>query len=199
MKTLTTIVAVLLLSLGLGASVDPYDIIVVEDETNETVLFRSTIAFSHATTVTLESLLIGTIYSIDVATDGFLNSRIRKEGIPTGAYELVITDERGRTVIPFNLNNRSGLRCNYAEARNILYPTVNLKDERVLVVKYANESGKRVNLRLTNADGQEVFAVKLEGETIRRAYQLDQLEAGEYTVTVSSRHVKNYTAAIALQ
>lgn len=197
MKVLNIILTLLLLTSGLAASVDPYDIVVVEDETSATILFRSTIPMEHDSELTLVTFNNEVIYQQTISAGTFLNRRIRKEGIPSGSYQLIITDERGSTSIPMTID-RSGMICDITRAKRVFYPNVNLTDKRLLVVNYKNESGKRVNVRLTDAEGHEIFADRLEGESIRRSYQLDQLEAGKYTVTVSSRNVKNYTAAIAL-
>ena len=190
-------VAVLLLSCGLRASVDPYDVVVVEDPTNATVLFRTTVALPYATDLRLLDDGERVIYQQTVAAGAFVNLRLRRNGIPVGNYTLVFTDEKGKTECPFAIV-RNALAYDFREARQTIYPRVDLRDERLLVVNYDNDSGKRVNVRLTNEAGREVFSDKVAGESIRRSYQLNELAAGTYTVTVSSTDVKNYTAAIAL-
>ena len=198
MKVFNTIIALLFFVSGLGASVDPYDIVVVGDPTNNTLLLRSTVAFKHDCQLQLLNWEDQAIYVQDLAEGTFLNRRIRQTAIPNGSYTLVMSDATGRTEIPLSLS-RSGVVYEVVKAKRTIYPRVDLQDERILVVNYTNETGKRVEVSLTNENGREVFADRTEGQTIRRAYQLDQLEAGNYTVTVSSQSVKNYTAAIALQ
>lgn len=198
MKILSTILTLLFTVSGLCASVDPYDVVVREDRTSETIVMRTTVPFSHDTKLQLLDGNDFAIYSRSFTAGSFLNKRILRSDFLNGNYTLVIADETGRTEIPLHLS-RKGISYDAGEGRQLTFPRVDMSKERLLVLNYNNESGKRVNVSLTNEDGQQVFNEQLEGEGIRRSYQLDQLEAGNYTVTVTSRSVMNYTAAIALQ
>lgn len=198
MKTLSTILTLLFTVSGLCASVDPYDVIVMEDRTNETIIIRTTVPFLLDAEIQVLDANDFVIYTRSFLAGSFVNKRMLRSDFLNGNYTLVFADEQGRTEIPFNLS-RKGMSYDAGKGRLLAFPRVDMRNERLLTVNYTNESGKRVYVRLTNEEGHQVFNEQLEGEGIRRSYQLDQLEAGNYTVTVTSRSVMNYTAAIALQ
>lgn len=185
-------------TLWLGASIDPYDLVVLEDQTNNTIVFRTTIPVNESTEMAILDLHGQYAFRQQLSAKEFLNKRFSRSGIPNGRYTLLFQDSNGKTEIPFEVTSNE-VFADIVGATQVAFPLVQLRQARILVVNYQNESGKRVDVRLTNAQGREVFSEKVEGPTIRRAYQLDQLAAGEYTVTVSSRTFKNYTAAIALE
>jgi len=67
---------------------------------------------------------------------------------------------------------------------------MNFHADRTMVVAYDNKSGQRVDIKIANAKGQTVFSDKVSGvEGVRRAYQLDKLQSGDYKLIVSSRDV----------
>lgn len=198
MKVLTTLMVLFLTNLGLGAAIDPYDLVVLEDPTTSTIVIRSTIPLKETTEMSIIDQQGGYAFRQQLVGDAYLNKRFSRQGIPNGEYTLVFQDSKGKTEVPFKVSNQTVI-ANLTEASHVAYPSVRLHQERMLVVNYKNESGKRVDLRLFNAEGQEVFSEKVAGATIRRSYQLNQLEPGAYTLSVSSRSIKNYTAAIALE
>ncbi len=197
MKVFTILMVMLLCSLGLSATVDPYDIVVLQDPTNNTIVFRSTIPLPEITEMLILNASDQPAFSQQLPANAFLNKRFTARSLPNGAYTLVFKAATGKTEIPLNISDKE-FDVNRIAARRISYPVVQLRQDRLLVVNYKNETGKRVNVRLTDAEGNELFSEKIEGAQIRRSYLLEQLEAGDYLVTVSSKSVKNYTAAIAL-
>ena len=190
--------ATLLTTLWLSASIEPYDLVVLEDPTNNTIVFRSTVPVDENTEMIILDPQGQYAFRQDLAANHFINKRFSREAMPNGNYTLLLQNAYGKTEVPVEISPK-GVFADIVGATMVAFPMVQLRDQRMLVVKYNNVSGKRVNVRLTNASGQEVFSEKVAGPTIRRSYQLNQLAAGDYVVTVSSRNVKNYTAAIALE
>ena len=198
MKVLTTLMVLLLVSLGMQASVDPYDVVVSEDRTSGTILLRTTIPLANKTEMSILDRAGNSLFSQSLAGNRFLNKRFKRASLPNGDYYLVFSDSLGRTTIPLSVS-REAIIGDIQGAIQVIYPTLDLQNKRMLVLYYDNQTGKRVNVRLTNENGDQVFSDQLVGESIKRSYQLKNLDAGNYFVTVSSRDVKSYTAAIALQ
>ena len=198
MKVLTTLMVLLLTNLWLSAAIDPYDLVVMEDPTSNTIVFRSTVPLNETTEMVILDFQGRPTFQQQLVAKSYLNKRFSRNGLPDGLYTLVFQDSSGKTEVPLEISDNK-VFADIVGATMVAYPLIQLRNQRMLVVNYKNESGKRVNVRLINASGQEVFSEKVEGSTIRRSYQLDQLDPGEYTVLLSSRSMKNYTAAIALE
>ena len=198
MKVLTTLMVLLLTNLWLSAAIDPYDLVVMEDPTSNTIVFRSTVPLNETTEMVILDFQGRPTFQQQLVAKSYLNKRFSRNGLPDGLYTLVFQDSSGKTEVPLEISDNK-VFADIVGATMVAYPLIQLRNQRMLVVNYKNESGKRVNVRLINASGQEVFSEKVEGSTIRRSYQLDQLDPGEYTVSLSSRSMKNYTAAIALE
>lgn len=199
MKLFATLLTLLFTVSGRCASVDPYDVVVTEDRTTATVILRTTVAVPNDAEIQLFDGQNFVVYYHALSSGEYLNKRILRADFLSGHYTLVFTDRGGRTEIPFQLHRNKAMSFDINDCRHFAYPAVDLRRERMLVVRYPNESGKRVNVRLTNEEGQQVFADKLQGEGIRRSYRLSELKAGKYTVTVTSTSLEDYTTAIALQ
>lgn len=187
----------LLTTTWLSASVDPYDLVVLEDPTNNTIVFRSTAPLSEVTEMLIVNEDGQHTYAQKLSANSYLSKRFTRRSLPNGDYTFVLRAETGKIEVTFTISE-DNFSADILGARKMTYPEVKLRQARLLVVDYKNETGKRVNVRLTDAAGNEVFSEKITGPAIHRSYLLEQLEAGDYVVTVSSKNVKNYTAAIAL-
>lgn len=184
-------------SVGLFASVNPYDIIVRVDVSSETFVIRATVPMTAETKIDLLNENGIGLYNGTIAADHYLNKRFPLASLSDGKYQLVLSDSYGRTVQPLVV--RKGLiEQDVSLAEHLLYPRVDLREERLMVVNYTNKAGSRMNISLADDSGQTVFEDQVKGEVIKRAYQLDKLEAGAYYVTFSSRDVRKHIVAIAL-
>lgn len=198
MKLLTTILTLILATATLLASIDPQDLTVQRDVTSGTVVFRSTIALPAATEVAIADNFGNVIYTDSVGGGNFLNKRFPVSSFSGNNYTLILSDKIGRTTLPLKLDGKSSVVVT-EKVHQVIYPSIDLRSERTLVVDYQNRSGRRVDIKIANNAGQTVFTDSVNGNDVTRAYRLDQLLAGDYQVTVSSRDVKNHTMAFALK
>ncbi|MEL7159786.1 MAG: hypothetical protein AAFN92_03435 [Bacteroidota bacterium] len=179
------------------ASIDPYDLIVRADVTNGSFVVRTTTTVPATATIEILTAAGTTVYNGTLPAGHYLNKRFPLASLQLGTYKLVFTDSLGQTVQPL-LVTKKNIRQDPTKARRQLFPRVKLQDDRLLVVRYRSNTDHRVNIEVANRAGQTVFADRVDGPAIKRAYQLDKLAAGDYYVTVSSRNVKRHTTAIAL-
>lgn len=198
MKLLTTILTLILATASALASIDPQDLTVQRDVTNGTVIFRSTIALPAATEVAIEDGYGNVIYTDSVGGGNFLNKRFPVSSFSANSYKLILSDEIGRTTIPLRFEDENGV-VDTERVHQVIYPSIDLRAERTLVVDYQNKSGRRVDIKIANHEGETVFTDSVNGNDVSRAYRLDRLHAGDYQVIVSSRDVKRHTMAFALE
>ncbi len=199
MKLFTTIFLLVFAAASAFASIEPQDITVQRDVTSGTLIFRSTIAMPLVAVFELKDNSGNVVFTDSVAKGDFINKRFKAALFPSNTYKIVVSDETGQTTLPIKVST-NGLVVNTAKAKHLSYPTMNFHTERTLVVAYNNKSKQRVDIKIANHKGQTVFSDQVSGtEGVRRAYQLDQLESGDYQLIVSSRDVKNYTTAFALR
>jgi len=194
MKLLLTITGLLLATASLLASVDPRDLTVQHDVTSATVIFRSTIPLPENSEVAIANRYGTAIYSDSVAAGNYLNKRFPVSSFNENNYSLVLTDKTGRTIMPLRFNSDKGLVVT-DRVKQIVFPSIDLRSERTLVVDYQNQTGRRVNIKIANLEGETLFSDSVNGNDIVRAYQLDRLNAGNYQVIVSTRDIKNHTMA----
>ncbi len=181
----------------LSASVNPIDLVIQTDPTSHTLTLRTTTFVEHPTTVKLVDHDGLVLHTTQLAAGDYLNSRFQLAALPAGTYTVEIADEMGKTTQPLLLD-RSGITSDPALATRTYHPRVNLND-KLLTIKYHNRSGHRVNIRLVDAVGNEILTDRLDASpTVRRAYSLENLPAGDYFVTVSSRDVPHYTTSLQL-
>lgn len=197
MKLLITILTIILATGSALASVDPQDLTVQHDVTSGTIVFRSTVALPFAAEVAIADAFGQVIYTDSVARGTFLNKRFPVSSFSSNNYSLIISDEQGRTSLPLRFNNEKGIALTN-KARHLLYPSIDLRAERTLVVDYQNKSGRRVDIKIANLEGETLFTDFADGNDVSRAYRLDKFNAGDYQVIVSGRDVKNHTMAFAL-
>jgi len=199
MKTVFSILCLLVFSSLATASVDPFDIVILADHSNESVVFRTTINFEQTTDFEILNAYGDLVFQEELAPGNFLNKRFKRNNFPTGKYIVILADEKGRTELPIVIGDRS-LTINRAAALRTQFPVVNLNESGVLVVNCRNKPCPKVSLKLTDKSGEEIFSEEMDGKaTVRRSYQLNRLAAGEYLVTISSNNLNNYTAAITLR
>lgn len=201
MKLFTTIFLLVFAAATALASIEPQDLTVQRDVTSGTLIFRSTVAFSHAAAFELTDPFGNVVFTDSVAKGEFVNKRFQEAMFTASAYKVTITDKVGQTTLPLKMNAEESL-VNAAKVKRYLFPTMNFRSDRTLVVAYANQSGQRVNIKIANEKGETVFTDQVSGtgtEGIHRAYQLDKLQSGAYQLIVSSRDVKNHTTAFALR
>jgi len=198
MKLFTTIFLLVFALASASASIAPQDITVQRDVTSGTIIFRSTVAVPHSATFELTDASGNLIHTCSVAKGDFVNKRFRAVSFTGSDYRVTISDKEGQTILPLKLDPQ-GAFVQSNKVKHLLYPTMNFRSERTLVVAYANKSKKRVDIKIATAEGQTVFSDKASGEGVRRAYQLDKLQSGNYQLIVSSGDVKNHTTAFALR
>jgi len=199
MKLFTTIFLLVFAAATASASIEPQDMTVQRDVTSGTLIFRSTVALPQAALFEITDPFGNIIYADSVAKGDFVNKRFQAVVFTASAYKLTISDQAGKTTLPLKMNAKGSL-VNAGKAKHIVYPTMNFRSDRTLVVAYANKSGQRVDIKIANQQGQTVFQDHVTGaEGVRRAYQLDKLQSGDYQLIVSSRDVKNHTTAFALR
>ncbi len=199
MKLFTTILLLVFSVATAAAAIEPQDITVQRDVTSGTLIFRSTIAMPQAAAFELTDALGNVIHLDSVAKGAFLNKRFKAAVFTANTYKVVISDKIGQTILPLKVNTK-GAVVNADKVKHLVYPTMNFHADRTMVVAYDNKSGQRVDIKIANAKGQTVFSDKVSGvEGVRRAYQLDKLQSGDYKLIVSSRDVKNHTTAFALR
>jgi len=199
MKLFTTILLLVFSVATAAAAIEPQDKTVQRDVTSGTLIFRSTIAMPQAAAFELTDALGNVIHLDSVAKGAFLNKRFKAAVFTANTYKVVISDKIGQTILPLKVNTK-GAVVNADKVKHLVYPTMNFHADRTMVVAYDNKSGQRVDIKIANAKGQTVFSDKVSGvEGVRRAYQLDKLQSGDYKLIVSSRDVKNHTTAFALR
>ena len=198
MKTLLTSLFVLLTLSATRASVNPIDLLVQTDPTSRTLTLRTTTGVDLATKVQLVDANGLVLHTSKLEEGDYLNRRFQLAALPAGTYTVVVTDAQGKTVQPFVLD-RQGITSDPALATRTFYPRVELQ-EKLLTINYLNVSGGSTRVRLNDARGTTVITDRLPAETtVQRAYNLENLPAGEYYVTVSSADVKSYTTSLRLE
>jgi len=198
MKLLTTILTLILATATALASIDPQDLTVQRDVTSGTVIFRSTIALPAATEVAIADNFGKVIYTDSVGGGNFLNKRFPVSSFSGNSYSLILSDKIGRTTLPLKLDSKRGVVVT-EKIQHVIYPSIDLRAERTLIVDFENKSGRRVDIKIANQKGETVFTDSVNGNDVSRAYRLDELNAGDYQVIVSARDVKNHTTAFALE
>lgn len=191
----------LLLSTALAAtvSIDPIDLIIKTDPTSQTVIVRTTTAVSMVTRVELIDARNNVLHDTDLDSGEYLNVRFHLSAVAIGEYTLVVSDRRGQTRQPVTVSQR-GVYANTDKAIREFYPRIQLSEDKLLTVNYLNTAGKKVAIRLNDANGHDVLTERVRtNEPVQRAYQLDKLPHGEYLVTVSSPATKSYTTSISLE
>lgn len=184
-------------SIGLSASVNPYDLIVRVDVSSGTFVIRASTPMVADTKIDLMNDNGIGLYNGTIAANHYLNKRFPLASLADGKYQLILTDSIGKTVQPLVVSKGQVIQ-DLALAKRQLFPRINLREERLLVVNYTNIEGSRMNISLTDDAGKTIFEDQAKGEVIKRAYQLDKLEAGAYYVTFSSKTVRKHTVAFAL-
>ena len=199
MKLFTAFIAVCCLSAGLRASVDPYDVVMATDPTSNTSVIRSTIPMELPATMELVSPRGVGYYQSEVAEGAFLSIRFPAKFLPTGKYILRISTERGRTSLPFEYRKRT-IAYSPTEGVRTMYPGVDLRGHRQLIVSYPANEGAELQVALLNPAGQEVFADS-NGASIasRKAYRLDNLSAGTYTLTIATDDKRLHSRELQLE
>ena len=199
MKLVTTLFLLVFAAATATASIEPQDLTVQRDVTSGTLIFRSTIALEQDAAMSLVDNFGNTIYTDSVAKGKFINKRFPAGVFTATSYQLVVSDQAGRTVLPLKVSDK-GVAANFEKAKHLLFPTMDFHSERTLVVACENAGGNRVDIKIADAEGKTVFTDKVSGsEGVRRAYQLDRLKSGQYQLIVSTRDVKNHTTAFALR
>ncbi|TXF91287.1 hypothetical protein FUA23_03425 [Neolewinella aurantiaca] len=199
MKVFTTFLILILATASAFASIDPQDLTVQRDVTSGTIVMRSTVALSQAASFEITDAFGNVVYVDSVAKGDFVNKRFKEVLFSGNTYNIIVTDKMGKTTLPLKMNAKYSI-AKVDKATHLVYPTMNFKSDRTMVVAYTNKTGKRVDIKIANDKGETVFTDQVSGpEDIRRAYQLDQLQSGAYQLIVSSGDVKNHTTAFALQ
>ncbi len=199
MKIVLNLFCLLVFSSVATASVDPLDIVVLADQSTQSVVFRTTIAFDRTTDFEIYSYSGDLLFQEELAPGTFLAKRFRQDNFGPGKYTVILADELGRTELPITISSNN-ISTNRDLALRTQFPVVDLNSSGVLVVNCRNKPCRRISLRLTDHAGEEIFSEEVDGKAgVRRSYQLNQLAAGDYLVTISSKDVQNYTAAITLR
>jgi hypothetical protein len=199
MKLLTTIFVLMFATAAALASVNPLDLTAQRDVTSETLVIRSIVGLKYAALFEVYDDVGNVLYSDTVIAGDFINKRFPVAAFVRNTYKLVITDTRGRTTQPLRMDTKGNL-LDYTTAEVLLFPRVDLRAERMLVIGYTNKGGRRVNISIADTNGDIVFSDVVNGkEEVQRAYRLDQLADGNYQLIVSARDVKNHATAFALR
>jgi len=198
MKVSTTILTLILATATAMASIDPQDLTVQRDVTSGTMIVRTTVALEHAAKIVLLDAFNNEVYSDSVQRGAFINKRFPLKSFPLSSYRLIITDNYGKTEQPLSMKSRGAI-AKASSASRLVYPRVDLRAERTLVLDYANATGRKVNVRIANQAGETVFSDQVSGEDVQKSYDLDALASGDYEVIVSARDVKEYTTSFALR
>jgi hypothetical protein len=181
------------------ASVDPIDLIITADRTNKTVVLRTTTEVEHPTSVQIIDGRGVILYRGSLAVGDFLNKRFELATLPQGKYKLIVEDTVGRTVQPIEITEDIVI-AEPKQAKRHFFPAIRLRDANLLTINYLNPSGKQVAITVMDDEGNEVFADRIKGEaSVQKMYDLKQLPAANYFVTLTSTEIKNYTQAIALK
>lgn len=180
------------------ASVDPVDLLVLTTPASHTVTVRTTAGVNSPTKVQIVDNLGRVLHTANLDSGAYLNSRFQLEALPNGEYDVVLSDEMGRTVQPITVD-RSGITVDPALAVRTYYPRVDLKED-VLTINYLNTNGKPVAIRLADRSGNELVSDRVDNApTVQRAYNLENLPAGDYYVTVNAPNTPSYTTTLRLQ
>ena len=185
MKTIAILLLVLSVSASCLASIDPIDVVMLTDPTSNTSVIRSTTPVSQATHLALADQWGTEIHNAEVAAGDFFSLRFAAGTLPKGSYVLLISDTRGRTRLPFEYH-LSFITYDPNEGTRTVYPRFTLRDDRQLIVSYSANSESDLRVVLTDANGDAVFQDEHgQAARARKAFQLNQLSAGVYTLTVA--------------
>jgi hypothetical protein len=197
MKTL--ILSILLFAAAVSsASVNPIDLIIQADPTSHTLTLRTTTHVEADTKVQIVDAYGLTLHTTRLDSGEYLNKRFKLAALPVGTYDVVVRDEQGETRQPL-LIGPNGIEADPALATRSFYPQVRL-DQKLLTINYLNTAGSRVNVRLTDAAGNNIISDRLPGEpSLHRAYSLEQLPAGDYYVTVSGGNQLTHTTSVRIR
>ena len=197
MKTCLSFLIVFL-ALPLFASINPEDLVVQTDPTTKTLTLRSVVRFESATKVQILDAAERVLHTANLESGTYLNTRFQLAALPVGYYEIVVADALGRTVQPM-LIGEHGIEADPALASRNFFPRVNLKED-LLTINYLNREGSKVDIRLSDENGNAVLEDRLDAATtVQRAYNLEKLPAGEYFVTVRTQRQPNYTTSLRLE
>jgi hypothetical protein len=200
MKLFTTIFLLVFATASALASIDPQDLTVQQDVTSGTIIFRSTIALPVASAFKIADAYGNIVHTDSIAKGDFVNKRFKAQLLMSNTYNVIISSQAGKTTVPIKLTSK-GIIANIEKAKYLVYPTMNFRSDRTLVVAYDNKSGKRVDIKIANDKGETIFTDQVASSTtgIHRSYELGKLQSGAYQLIVSSRDVKNHTTAFALR
>jgi hypothetical protein len=199
MRLVTIIFVLLFATTSVQASVNPLDLTAQRDITSGTLIIRSIVGLERTASIEVFDDLNNLLFADSVVAGDFINRRFSTKSFVRSTYKLVITDTRGRTTQLIRMNVPGNL-LSPEDAEVLLFPRVDLRAERMLVLDYTNKGGRRVNISIANTEGDIVFSDVVNGkEEVQRAYRLDQLADGDYHLIVSARDVKNHATAFALR
>ena len=189
---------VLFFSVTLSASINPSDLIVQADPTSKTITLRSLTQLQAPSKLQILDAEDRLLHTAKLDSGSYLNTRFKLAALPTGEYTIVLSDELGRTTQPL-IVEAEGITADPAMASRTFFPRVNLK-ENMLTITYLNTSEKSVAIRLADKNGTAVVDDRVAtGPTVNRAYNLEQLPAGEYYVTVRVPKEPTYTTSLSLE
>jgi|AntRauTorckE5430_2_1112549.scaffolds.fasta_scaffold00003_29 hypothetical protein len=200
MKLFATFFLLIFATASAIASIEPQDLTIQQDITSSTIIIRSTVALPLAAAFEITDALGNLVYTASLAKGDFVNKRFKSVMFSDRAYTIDITDQAGKTTLSLKMNSQSAID-NTIKVKHVVYPTMNFRSGRTLILAYENLSKQRVNIKIANDRGETVFMDQVSSgtEEVHRAYQLDQLQSGAYQLIVSSRDVKNHTTAFALR
>ncbi|PPK84124.1 hypothetical protein CLV84_4275 [Neolewinella xylanilytica] len=197
MKTCLSLLT-LFLSVTLSASINPADLVVQADPTSKTLILRSISEFDADSKLQIVDRDGRVLHTAKLDSGSYLNARFQLAALPAGDYEIVLSDEMGRTVQPLTIGN-TGIQADPALASRTFYPRVNLK-ESMLTITYLNTAQNEVAIRLADKNGKSVLNDRINSSpTLQRAYNLEQLPAGDYYVTVLVPREPAYTTSLSLK
>lgn len=197
MKTLFLNI-ILLLGLPLGASVNPIDLIVQADPTSRTLTVRMTTGVERPTTVRIVDRAGLVLHTTKLDSGEYLNTRFKLSALPIGTYDVEVSDRFGKTTQPLVIDAQ-GITADPGMATRTNFPHVKLK-EKLLTVNYLNTSGRGVTIRIVDTKGNEVLEDRIKGTaSVNKAYSLERLPAGDYSVTVNATDIPAHTTSLALK
>ena len=197
MKTCLSLL-VLFFSVTLSASINPSDLIVQADPTSKTITLRSLTQLQASSKLQILDAQDRLLHTAKLDSGSYLNSRFKLAALPAGEYEIILSDDLGRTTQPLTVG-ATGITADPALASRTFFPRVNLK-ENMLTITYLNTEEKSVAIRLADKNGTAVVDDRVAtSPTVNRAYNLEQLPAGEYFVTVRVRKEPTYTTSLSLE
>ena len=199
MRLFTVFIAILCLSTSVRASINPYDVVMATDPTSRTSVIRSTVPMGLDTKLELVTPRGVRYYDREITEGEFITLRFPANYLPTGKYVLRIFTERGRTSLPFEYRKRA-IGYTPAEGLQTIYPGVDLRDDRRLIVSYPANEGSPLRVTLLNYAGEAVFTDRDNaGAATRKAYQLDNLSAGVYTLTIATEDMRLHSHELQLK